>query len=66
MSAFNAWVMLKSVETLALRVEMQTRTATQLSENIKHHPAVLSVSYPGDRSHPQHELDHARCQGLIP
>ena len=63
MSAFNAWVMLKSVETLALRVEMQTRTATQLSENIKHHPAVLSVSYPGDQSHPQYELASRQISG---
>ena len=55
--------MLKSLETLALRVEMQTRTATQLSENIKHHPAVLSLSYPGDCSHPQHELASRQMSG---
>ena len=63
MSAFNAWVMLKSLETLALRVEMQTKTAKQLSENIKHHPAVLSLSYPGDRSHPQYELASRQMSG---
>ena len=55
--------MLKSLETLALRVKTQTRTATQLSENIKHHPAVLSLSYPGDRSHPQHELASRQMSG---
>jgi len=63
MSAFNAWVMLKSLETLALRVEMQTKTAKQLTENIKHHPAVLSLSYPGDRSHPQYELASRQMSG---
>ena len=62
-SAFNAWVMLKSLETLALRFEMQTRTVTQLSENIKHHPAVLSLLYSGDRSHTQHELASRQMSG---
>ena len=55
--------MLKSLETLALRVEMQARTATQMSENIKHHPAVLSLSYRGDRSHPEHELASRQMLG---
>ena len=63
MSAFNAWVMLKSLETLALRVEMQTRTATQLTEIIKQHPAVLSVSYPGDPTHPQYALASRQMSG---
>ena len=63
MSAFNSWVMLKSLETLALHIQMQTRPAKQLSENIKHHPAMLSLSYPGDRSHPQHELASRQMSG---
>ena len=63
MSAFNAWVMVKSLETSALRVETQVKTEKQLSENIKHHPAVLSVSYPGDQSHPQYELASRQMSG---
>ena len=55
--------MLKSLETLALRVEMQTKTAKQLTKSIKHHPAVLSLSYPGDRSHPQYELASRQMSG---
>ena len=66
MSAFNAWVMLKSLETLALRVEMQTKTAKQLTENIKHHPAVLSLSYPGIARILNMSWHHVRCQGLVP
>ena len=63
MSAFNAWIMLKSLETVALRVEKQARTAAQLSETIKQHPAVLSVSYPGDPGHPQYALASRQMSG---
>ena len=63
MSAFNAWIMLKSLETVALRVEKQARTAAQLSETIKQHPAVLSVSYPGDPTHPQYALASRQMSG---
>ena len=63
MSAFNAWIMLKSLETLALRVEKQSRTAAQLTEIIKQHPAVLSLFYPGDPTHPQHALALRQMSG---
>lgn len=63
MSAFNAWIMLKSLETVALRVEKQARTAAQLSETIKQHPSVLSVSYPGDPTHPQYALASRQMSG---
>ena len=63
MSAFNAWVMLKSLETLALRVEMQTRTATLLVETIKQHSTLETVSYPGDPAHPQYALASRQMSG---
>ena len=63
MSAFNAWIMLKSLETLALRVEKQSRTAAQLTETIKQHPSVLSLSYPGDPTHPQYALASRQMSG---
>lgn len=63
MSPFNAWVMLKSLETLALRVEAQTRTARAVAEAVKAHPAILSLSYPGDASHPQYELAGRQMSG---
>ena len=63
MSPFNAWVMLKSLETLALRVEAQTKTAKAIAAVLKAHPAVLSLSYPGDSSHPQYELACRQMSG---
>ena len=63
MSPFNAWVMLKSLETLALRVDAQTKTAEIIAAALKAHPAVLSLSYPGDPSHPQYELACRQMSG---
>ncbi|MCA0045207.1 O-succinylhomoserine sulfhydrylase [Celeribacter litoreus] len=55
-SPFNAWVQLKSLETLDLRVRQQARTAMALCEALDGHPALASVRYPSYKSHPQHEL----------
>ena len=63
MSPFTAWVMLKSLETLALRVEAQTKTAGTIAAAIKAHPAVVSLSYPGEPSHPQYELACRQMSG---
>ena len=54
MSAFNAWVMLKSLETLDLRVRTQTASALLLSQAL--HDRGYDVIYPGLPSHPQHDL----------
>jgi O-succinylhomoserine sulfhydrylase len=56
LSPFNAWVMLKSLETLEVRVERQTRTAAALADRLADHPALARLFYPGHRSHPQHAL----------
>lgn len=56
MSPFNAWVVLKSLETLRLRVEHQTATAHQLATWLEEHPKVAGVRYPFLISHPQHDL----------
>jgi O-succinylhomoserine sulfhydrylase len=56
MSPFNAWVMLKGLETLALRVERQTRTASRLADVLAEHPAVARLIYPGRADHPQAEV----------
>ena len=63
MSPFNAWVMLKALETLSLRVDAQTKTAAKIAAAVKTHPAVLSLSYPGDDSHPQYELACRQMSG---
>lgn len=55
-SPFNAWVMLKSLETLDLRVQQHSRNAQQVAEFLDAHPKVARVLYPGLKSHPQHAL----------
>jgi O-succinylhomoserine sulfhydrylase len=56
LSAFNAWVLLKGVETLGLRMGAQSRRALELATWLEAHPKVARVFYPGLQSHPQHAL----------
>jgi O-succinylhomoserine sulfhydrylase len=56
MSAFNAWVLLKGMETLALRVERQSANALEVARWLEAHAAVNRVFYPGLESHPQHAI----------
>lgn len=56
MSPFTAWVMLKGLETLDLRVKAQTANATAVAQALEGHPKLLQVIYPGLESHPQHDL----------
>jgi O-succinylhomoserine sulfhydrylase len=56
LSPFNAWVLLKGLETLELRVKAESASALELAQWLEGHPAVARVHYPGLRSHPQHEL----------
>ena len=56
MSPFNAWVMLKGLETLELRTARMCDTAERLATLLEAHPAVNAVHYPGLASHPQHAL----------
>ena len=63
MSAFNAWVLLKGLETLRLRVEAQAATALKLAEVLEAHPKVPRVVHPFLVSHPQHELAKRQMSG---
>jgi len=63
LSPFNAWVLLKGVETLRIRMEAQSRAALLLAQWLEAQPAVERVYYPGLPSHPQHDLA-ARQQRL--
>jgi len=56
MSPFNAWLLLKGLETLDLRVERQSATALALAQLLDTHPAVARALYPALASHPQHDL----------
>jgi len=55
-SPFNAWLLLRGLRTLPLRVERQCTTALALARHLEGHPAVARVHYPGLASHPQHAL----------
>ena len=59
-SPFNAWIILKGLETLCIRMEAQSATALELARWLEKQPQVARVFYPGLSSHPQHAL--AMCQ----
>ncbi len=63
LSPFNAWVMLKGMETLALRVERQGANAAALADMLAGHPSVTKVLYPGRADHPQAELARRQMKG---
>jgi O-succinylhomoserine sulfhydrylase len=56
LSPFNAWVVLKGMETLRLRLEAQSATALELARWLESEPGIERVHYPGLASHPQHAL----------
>lgn len=56
MSPFNAWVMLKGLETLPLRVAYSTASATRIADYLADHSEISRVLYPGRPDHPQHNL----------
>ena len=56
LSPFNAWVILKGLETLALRMQAQSAAALDLAQWLESQPGVARVHYPGLTSHPQHAL----------
>jgi len=56
MSPFNAWVLLKGLETLAIRVRAQTETAASIADVLAQHPKISRLIYPGRADHPQAAL----------
>jgi O-succinylhomoserine sulfhydrylase len=56
LSPFNAWLLLKGLETLELRVDRQCRTALAVANYLETHPKITRVLYPGLPNHPQYEL----------
>jgi O-succinylhomoserine sulfhydrylase len=63
MSPFNAWVLLKGLETLSLRVERQTQTAGFLADSLHDHPKLKRLTYPGRPDHPQADLIKRQMRG---
>jgi len=64
MSPFNAWVFLKGLETLQLRMRAHSQAALQLAHWLEAQPAIERVYYPGLPSHPQHELAQRQQSGF--
>ena len=62
-SPFNAWLLLKGMETLHLRVRAASAAAAQIADALADHPAVARVLYPTRRDHPQHALAMAQMTG---
>lgn len=56
LSPFNAWILSKSLETLAVRLEKHSENALKLAEFLENHPNVQQVKYPFLKSHPQYEI----------
>ena len=63
MSPFNAWVLLKGLETLSLRVERMSNSALVVARALEAHPKISRVLYPWLESHPQHELARRQMYG---
>lgn len=64
LSPFNAWVVLKGLETLRIRMQAQSASALVIAQWLEAHPAVARVYYPGLASHPQHALAMRQQSGL--
>ncbi len=64
MSPFNAWVFLKGLETLGLRMRAHCEAALELARWLQQQPGVMRVYYPGLPSHPQHELAARQQSGF--
>ncbi|AMA60745.1 O-succinylhomoserine sulfhydrylase [Bradyrhizobium sp. CCGE-LA001] len=62
-SPFNAWVLLKGLETLGVRVRAQTDTAARIAEVLASHPKVSRLVYPGRADHPQAALVKKQMRG---
>ena len=63
LSPFNAWVMLKGLETLPVRLMQQQRNATAIADYLATRPEIARVLYPTRKDHPQHELAMRQMKG---
>ncbi len=61
---FAAYLLLRGIKTLALRIERQNTNTMQIAEFLQAHPAVAAVNYPGLKSHPQYEIARRQMRGF--
>ena len=64
LSAFDSWLVLRGLKTLAVRMDRQQETAHKLAEALKSVPAVTQVYYPGLTEHPEHNLSKKQASGF--
>src|SRR5206468_5024235 len=62
-SPFNAWVMLKGLETLSVRIHRQSETAAAIADALAAHPKVTRMIYPGRPDHPQAAIAAKQMRG---
>jgi len=63
LSPFNAWVLLKGLETLAVRVERQAQTAAAVADTLSNHGKLVKMIYPGRDDHPQADIVRKQMSG---
>jgi methionine-gamma-lyase len=64
MSPFNAWLLLRGLKTLPVRMEKHAENAMEVAQFLSYHPKVETVMYPGLRTHPQHDLAVKQMRGF--
>lgn len=64
LSPFDAWLVLRGVKTLALRMEQHNKNGMMVADHLIKHPKVKKVNYPGLASHPQHRLAKRQMKGF--
>jgi len=62
--AFDSWLVLRGIKTLALRMKRHEENATELAHFLSGHPRIEKVIYPGLKSHPQHEIARRQMSGF--
>jgi len=64
LSPFDCWLLLRSIKTLAVRMERHNQNAMKIAEYLQSHPMVKKVFYPGLESHPQHLVAKKQMRGF--
>jgi methionine-gamma-lyase len=63
-SPFNAWLLLRGLKTLSVRMERHSQNALQIAQFLNFHPKIAHVHYPGLRTHPQHDIAARQMDGF--
>ncbi|WP_281968419.1 trans-sulfuration enzyme family protein [Roseovarius nanhaiticus] len=63
--SFDAWLLIRGMRTLTLRVERQTTSASRIAQQLLSHPQVEKVLYPGLPEHPGHDIARRQCEGFF-